>query len=139
MTEKVSFGNKNQPFYELSPTYKSKFVMYNRTWDSLLQFWVVHTFEDYDIQRKLLDIRGSNKMLSYAKKCGFIDLGSIDKELFLESIHEAFVQDKERGFILMSTGSAELIYNSSKSYLTENNRYGRILMKMRHIIAEELK
>ena len=63
----------------------------------------------------------------------------MSNEVFLRSIHESFIQDEHRALILMSTGSAELIYNAPKSYLTENNRYGRILMRMRHIIAEELK
>ena len=78
-------------------------------------------------------------MLSRAGKLGFEGLNKVDKGLFLMGIHEAFIQDEHRGFVLMSTGSAELVYTAPKSYLTENNRYGKLLMKMRHIIANEIE
>ena len=137
--EKIAFGNKNQPFFELSPLYYSTFELFNHRWYSLMHFWVINSISDIYVQKELMQIKSIEKMIISAKKSGFVDIDIIDKTSFLMSIHEAFTQDERRGMILISTGSAELLYNAPKSYLTENNRYGKLLMRMRHIIADETK
>lgn len=138
--DKVSFGNRNQPFFELSPLYPSRFEMLNREWNSLMHFWVINSYLDIKTQEVLFKIRSIDELLKTSYKIGgTVHFEEMSNEVFLRSIHESFIQDEHRALILMSTGSAELIYNAPKSYLTENNRYGRILMRMRHIIAEELK
>ena len=104
-----------------------------------MHFWVCTSIPDIKAQDDLRQIRDISKMMVKAGKLGFEGLESVNKGLFLMGIHEAFTQDERRGMILMSTGSAELIYLAPKSYLTENNRYGKLLMKMRHIIADETK
>lgn len=135
--DRISFGNKNQPFYELSPLYRSDFVLLNRSWNSLMHFWVVNSLEDIDTQIELRKIKSLSKLIRAAGRYGVIDFSRIDKTLLLESIYEAFSQDKERGMVLLSTGSSELIYNAPKSFLTDGNRYGKLLMRMRYILAED--
>ena len=76
------------------------------------------------------------KALKVGARYGLLDFNQINPKDILFAIQERFNQNDSLRTLLLSTGSVNLVY-SGKGYLAENNRYGKIIMKVREIYAIE--
>ena len=74
--------------------------------------------------------------INCARKKGFKDFNQIDSKYIIYGIQDRFNQNDQLRSILLSTGSVTLIYGGAKNFLSENNRYGRMLMRVRELYQE---
>ena len=74
--------------------------------------------------------------INCAKKKGFKDFNQIDPKYLINGMQAKFNQNDNIRMVLLSTGSVTIRYAGSKGFLSENNRYGRLLMRIREIYQE---
>lgn len=135
--DEITIGYKNTPFYELSPTYYSTFSAMGKKWRTLIHFWVAMYFKNDDFMVDWIRNQDTPQMaINCAKKKGFKDFDQIDPKLLLYGLQERFNQCDTLRSILLSTGSVTIKYAGSKNFLSENNRYGRLLMRIREMYQE---
>lgn len=133
----IQIGIKGQPFFELSPYYYCTFSAYGRKWRTLIHYWLAMYFDDREFMTDYIRNQETPYIaMNVAKHNGFKDFNQIDKKKFLYGIQERFNQNDTLRTILLSTGSEVLEYGVGKGFLSENNRYGRILMRIREVYQE---
>lgn len=134
--DEIEFGLRGEPFFELSPYYYCTFTAYGKKWRTLIHFWCSMYFKD-DYTREYIRNQGTPQVAyNCAKAKGFKDFNSIDVETFIYGLQERFNQNDQLRMVLLSTGSANLKFQGSKGYLSENNRYGKLLMRIREMYQE---
>lgn len=132
----INIGVKNQPFFELSPYYFCTFIVYGKKWRTLIHYWTAMYFKEDFMTDFIRNQDTPYIALNIAKHKGFKDFNQIDKKKFLYGIQERFNQNDSLRSILLSTGSSQIIYGTGHDYLSQDNRYGRILMRIREVYQE---
>ena len=134
--DEIVIGYRKQPFYELTPTAFCTFIASGKKYRTLVHYWTSMFFDD-DFMRDWVRNQDTPQMaMSCAKKKGFIDFYQIDPKLIIYGIQEKFNQNDNIRLVLLSTGSANIRYAGSNGFLSDNNRYGRLLMRVRKIYQE---
>ena len=136
-TKVITIGLSNTPFHELSPYNFCTFKAYGMKWRTLIHYWSAMYFDDGTLRNLIRNQEQPQKALLLANSKGMKDLGQLSPEIFLFGIQEQFNQNPQLKLILLSTGSSELTFIGNKGYLSYNNRYGKILMKLRDLYQEE--
>ena len=77
-----------------------------------------------------------DSVIRVGRKYGLKDFSQLDSKDILYAVQERFNQNDSLRTILLSTGLTRLVYTGT-GFLADNNRYGRILMKVRDIYANE--
>lgn len=134
--DSIIIGYKNTPFYELSPTYYSTFIASGKKWRTLVHFWVANYFSDEFMKDWVRNQDTYQMAINCARSKGFKDFNQIDSKYLIYGIQERFNQNDQLRNILLSTGSVQIVYGGAKNYLSENNRYGRMLMRIRELYQE---
>lgn len=134
--DSIIIGTREQPFYELSPYYFCTFKAYGKKWRTLIHYWTAMYFDNEVMIDYIRNQETPHIAMNVARHNGFRDFNQIDKKKFLYGIQERFNQNDTLRSILLSTGSTNIIYGSGGSFLSENNRYGRILMRIREVYQE---
>ena len=134
--DEIIIGMKNQPFYELSPDFFCTFVVGGKKWRTLIHYWTAMYFSD-DFMIDWIRNQDTIQMaINCAKKKGFKDYNQVDTRKMILGFQERFNQNDRLRFILLSTGEATIKYMGSRGFLSENNRYGRMLMRLREVYQE---
>ena len=134
--DEIVIGYKNQPFYELAPTAFCTFSASGKKWRTLIHYWTAMFFKDDFMQDWIRNQDTPQMAMSCASKKGFIDFHQIEPSLILYGLQEKFNQNDNVRLVLLSTGSITIRYAGSKGFLSENNRYGRLLMRVREIYQD---
>lgn len=128
----IKFGMKSQGFFELSPFYFCTYSIGGRKWRTLIHYWTASFFKNDDMKEIIRGLDTPERALLVSKRYGLKDFNQVDSKVILTGIQERFNQcDGIRG-VLLSTGLSTLVY-TVPGFLSENNRYGKILMKVRDI------
>ena len=136
MYDVIKFGKRSENFFELSPYYFCTYTVGGVKWRTLIHYWVASYFENSELQEVIRNLDTPEKVLYVGKRHGLSNLWQCNSKGILLPIQQRFNQcDGIRG-ILLATGGAQLIY-SGDGFMAENNRYGRILMKLRDIYADK--
>lgn len=133
----ILIGIGNTPFCELSPYYYCTFKAYTLKWRTLIHYWSGMFFEDEVLRNVIRNQDTPQKALALANSKGLQDFNQLDSQVFLYGIQERFNQNTQLKSIILSTGNCELQFIGNKGYLSYNNRYGKILMKLRNLYQEE--
>lgn len=131
--DEIVIGYKNQPFYELTPTAFCTFTAKGKKYRTLIHFWTSMFFKDEFMQDWIRNQDTPQMAMNCASKKGFKDFNQIDPKLLLYGLQEKFNQNDTIRTVLLSTGSVTIKYAGSKGFLSEKNRYGRLLMRLREI------
>lgn len=134
--DRIDIRVKGQPFFELSPYYFCTFIAYGKKWRTLIHYWTAMYFENDFMVDYIRNQDTPYIALNVARHNGFKDFDQIDKKKLLYGIQERFNQNDVLRSILLSTGSSEIVYGVGKDYLSRNNRYGRVLMRIREVYME---
>ena len=134
--DEITIGYKGQPFYELSPYAFCTFKARGKKYRTLIHFWLSTFFKDEFMQDWIRNQDTPYIALNCARKKGFKDFSQIEPKWLIYGIQEKFNQNDNIRMVLLSTGSVNLKYAGSEGYLSENNRYGRILMRVREMYQE---
>ena len=135
--DEIKFGMRSQMFFELSPFYFCTFEISGKKWRTLIHYWVASYFKNnMDMMETIRNLDTPERALRVGVKYGLLDFNQINPKDILFAIQERFNQNDSLRTLLLSTGSVNLVY-SGKGYLAENNRYGKIIMKVREIYAIE--
>ena len=118
LEESIKFGRRIQPFFELSPYYYRGFTVDGKVWRTLIHYWCGSYLNDVNV------------VLAEGKRNGLEDFDKVPSDKILLGIKERFRQNDDLKLILMSTGNHTLVYDGV-GFLADNNRYGRVLMKLR--------
>lgn len=120
----------NSEFKALSPYYHAVLKIGDIYYPNLAVYWIVKEINDDSYIG-----RDITKEYAYAKKKGFIDFNVQNKDIDRYIVASTLMKlktYKEILDILICTGTTPLIYNDRLSkHLTDNNRYGKLLMKIR--------
>ena len=131
--DELMIGYRNMPFYELTPTYFCTFTSNGRKWRTLIHYWTAMFFSD-DRMREWIRKQDTPQMaMNCASKKGFVDFHQVDPKVMIKGLQDRFNQNDNLRSILLSTGNIDIVYAGSKNFLSENNRYGRMLMRLREI------
>lgn len=131
--DEVKFGKKSQMFFDLSPFYYCTFVVGGKKWRTLIHYWVASYFKpNADMVETIRNLNSPELALRVGKKYGLNSLSQIDPKDILYAIQERFNQNDMIRHNLLSTGDVYLLYDGD-GFLAENNRYGKILMKLREM------
>lgn len=134
--DKITFGNKSDEFFELSPWYFCTFNMYGKKYRTLIHFWAACTLDEG--QREYIRNAGEPlEAVRRAKMLGVSNFQGISKEVVLKSIYERFVQNTGIISTLLCTGECELVYRNSDYGISRNNEYGRVLEGLRRVFLSE--
>jgi predicted NAD-dependent protein-ADP-ribosyltransferase YbiA (DUF1768 family) len=135
--DEIKFGKRSQNFFELSPFYFCTFEAYGKKWRTLVHFWVASYFKSNpDMMETIRNLDTPEKALRVGARYGLKSLGQVNPKDVLYAIQERFNQNDSIRNILLCTGLVYLRYDGV-GYMAENNRYGKILMKVREIYAVE--
>lgn len=135
--DEIRFGKKSQIFFELSPYYFCTFEIGGKKWRTLIHYWVASYFKSNPYMVEMIrNLQTPEMAINVAKRNGFTDFNIIDSRYILAAIQERFNQNDNLRLILLSTGDVNLVYDGT-GFLRDNNRYGRILMKVRDIYADK--
>jgi predicted NAD-dependent protein-ADP-ribosyltransferase YbiA (DUF1768 family) len=130
--DKILFGAKKYPFYELSPWYYCTFSIGGKKYRTLIHYWLSCCFVD-DRSEFIRNTDTPENAVKKAYFWGVRSLKGIDKKIILKSIYERFNQNEGLINILISTGNCELIYCNEDLGLFFNNQYGKILEGLREV------
>lgn len=135
----IDFGSKSLNFFELSPYYFSTFQVGGKKYRTLIHYWYATYFKDDEgIAEMIRNLDTPNKVILVGNRCGLGSLKQLDSKELLYGIQARLTQNKKVKDALMCTGNAYLNYIGSKGYLgylSEDNRYGKLLMKVRDIYS----
>lgn len=135
--DEIKFGRKSQIFFELSPYYFCTFTLHGKKWRTLIHFWVASFFKNNEYMRETIrNLQTPEMAINVARKHGFKDFNQINPKDILVAVQERFNQNDSLRIVLLSTGSVNLIYDG-QGYLSEHNRYGKVLMKVREIYEDK--
>lgn len=130
LEESIKFGRRIQPFFELSPYYYRGFTVDGKVWRTLIHYWCGSYFNDRYLSDYICRLNDVNVVLAEGKRNGLEDFDKVPSDKILLGIKERFRQNDDLKLILMSTGNCTLVYDGV-GFLADNNRYGRVLMKLR--------
>jgi predicted NAD-dependent protein-ADP-ribosyltransferase YbiA (DUF1768 family) len=132
----IKFGRASQSFFELSPFFFCTYSIGGKKWRTLIHYWTASFFNNDEMKDIVRGLDTPERAILVGKRYGLKDFNQIDPKIILTGIQERFNQcDGVRG-VLLSTGDSNLIY-TVPGYLSDNNRYGKILMKVREIYASK--
>ncbi len=135
--DEIKFGMGSQIFFELSPFYFCTYTISGKKWRTLIHYWVASYFKSDDKMVEVIrNLDTPERAIAVGKKHGLNDFNQIDPREILYAIQERFNQNDSLRTVLLSTGSVNLLYSGS-GFLADNNRYGKILMRVRDIYASE--
>ena len=133
----IRFGKRTQDFFELSPYHFSTFTIKGKKWRTLVHYWCASYFIANDYMKEMLrNTDTPEKALIIARKYGLKSFEQCAPKEILFSIQERFNQCDGVRSVLMCTGLTPLLYEGDE-YLSGNNRYGKILMKVRELYADK--
>lgn len=137
MDDVIKFGKRSQNFFELSPFYFCTFVIDRKKWRTLIHYWVASYFKNSNEMREIIrNLDTPDRALRVGSKHGLESFSQIDSKEIIHAMQERFNQNDSLRSILLSTGLSYLEYDGP-GFLADENRYGRLLMKMREIYAAE--
>lgn len=126
----LKFGRKSQPFFELSPYHYRTFIIGNRKWRTLIHYWYASCFDDIDNKEMIRNIDTPEHVIIRCKRIGITDVSMIDSKYIINGIVQKISQNNDIKNILAMTGGYTLVYDGF-GYLAEDNRYGKLIMKLR--------
>lgn len=132
----IVLGAKGSPFHELLPTYYCTFTAGGKKWRTLIHYWTAMFFTNTYIQDWIRSQETPQMAINCAKNKGFTDFDKVDKRYMIYGLQERFNQNDWLRGILLSTGDSNIIYAGRKGFLSDKNRYGRLLMKIREVYQE---
>ncbi len=135
MNREIHFGKSTQIFYELSPFHVRTFTVAGRYYKTLIHYWLASMYSEPEMKDMISGIYDVQKVLQICIKRGFKDFNQVQPKYILIGLQALLSQHRDIKDILLSTGNHELIYDGI-GYLAENNRYGRILEKVRDLLNE---
>lgn len=132
----IRFGPRSMDFFELSPYYYCTFQIGNRKYRTLIHYWYSSYFKD-DIQMMdtIRNLDTPEKVMLICKRYGLNSLEQIEPKVIIAGIQARIEQNPGIKDVLLCTGNSYLNYMDDKSYLGQENRYGRLLMKIRDIYS----
>lgn len=133
--DEIKFGKRSQQFFELSPYYFCTFIVGGKKWRTLIHYWIASYFDNEYMKETIRNLSTPQMAINVAKKNGFIDFDQVDSKYIITGIQERYNQVDDLRLILLSTGLTRLVYDST-DFLGKDNRYGRILMKIREVYNE---
>lgn len=137
MDDVIKFGKRSQSFFELSPFYFCTFVIGKKKWRTPIHYWVATYFKSSeDMMEIVRNMDTPDRALRVGAKYGLNSFSQIDSREIIYAMQERFNQNDNLRGILLSTGLSYLEYDGP-GFLADQNRYGRLLMKMRDIYATE--
>lgn len=134
--DEIVIGYRSQPFYELTPTAFCTFSMLGKKYRTLIHFWTSMYFKDDYMREWIRNQETPQIAINCAKKKGFVDFHQIDPKIMIQGMQAKFNQNDTIRMVLLSTGSVTIKYAGSKGFLSDNNRYGRLLMRIREIYQD---
>ena len=137
--DEILFGPQSLMFFELSPYYYCNFVVKGIRYRTIIHYWCTSYIENLKHNRDLTEMirsaRTADMAMNMVKKWGFRDFNDLDPKEIILPIQERINQCDGIRNILMCTGESYLRYRGV-GYLAEDNKYGRILMRIRDIYNE---
>lgn len=135
--DEIKFGKASQSFFELSPYYFCTFEISGKKWRTLIHYWVASYFKrNPDMVETIRNLDTPEKAIRVGQKYGLKSFSQLNPKDILYAVQERFNQCDGIRNILLCTGLVYLNYDGV-GFLAENNRYGKILMKVREIYADE--
>ena len=133
----IVFGKRSQEFFELSPFYFCTFTIGGKKWRTLIHYWVASYFKNNMYLMELIRNQDTpHKAIMMGEHHGLYDMNQINPKDIIYAIQERFNQNDGIKSILLSTGYYYLKYDGT-GFMANDNRYGRILMKMREIYEND--
>lgn len=132
----INFGSSGQLFFSLSPYYYCKIESGGRNYKTLIHYWIAHSFDDYSLRETIRSASSPARAIFIGRRYGIEDFDKVDSKIILTGLKLKFEQNKDILSELLSTGNAELVYTGT-GYLSEGNRFGKIVMKLREIYASK--
>lgn len=132
---KLFFGRSTQIFYELSPYHVRSFTCAGRNYKSLVHYWLASIYSSSDMKDMISSIWDVQKVIRLCNKQGFKDFNQVNPKEIVNGIQLLLSQNDDIKNLLLSTGERVLVYDGI-GYLAENNRYGKLLMKVREILEK---
>lgn len=133
---RILFGGKKQILYELTPYYYRTFEIGREKYSTLMHYWYTSYFKDENLREMIRNTDTVEHVIWKGKKLGIESVKQIDSKYVLNGIEARFNQNRDLRDVLLSTGNAELMYRGEQ-YLTEGNKYGKVLMRLREIYDNE--
>lgn len=131
----VIFGN-TEFFRELSPFYNdSNIVSDYFKYSSLVHYWLASKYDE--LKGNMYSYKTPESIINYCKKrYGFRDFDEIDKTKLVTGVILNLKQNTMICDMLYTTSGFHLIFQGN-GYLAENNRYGRLLERLRDTFDRE--
>lgn len=126
----IKFGKRSQPFFDLSPYHYRTFIIGNKKWRTLIHYWYASYFIDEDYKEMIRNIDTPDGVIMRCKSLGVEDLNKVDSKYIINGVVQLLSQCIDIKNILYTTKGYELVYDGF-GYLAEDNRYGKLLMKLR--------
>lgn len=133
----ISFGMRSQMLFELSPFYFCTFEIGGKKWRTLIHYWVASYFRgNPEMMEIIRNLDTPEKAIRVGERHGLLDFNQINPKELILAVQERFNQNDSLRMVLLSTGLVNLEYRG-KGFLADGNRYGKVLMKVREIYANE--